>query len=79
MIVVEDGCVDCGLPCIYEACPHYKVLRYYCDKCGETVVSKDAVCTCPKCGATITSVKCDKCSAEKDELIEQMYKSEKIL
>lgn len=35
--------------------------------------------TCPKCGAIITSVKCDKCSAEKDELIEQMYKSEKIL
>ena len=35
MIVIEDGCVDCGLPCIYEACPHYKVIRYYCDKCGD--------------------------------------------
>lgn len=24
--------------------------------------------TCPKCGETITSDKCDKCAAEKDEV-----------
>lgn len=21
--------------CIYEACPYYEVVRYYCDECGE--------------------------------------------
>ena len=35
LIVVESDCVDCGLPCIYEACKYYKVIRYYCDRCGE--------------------------------------------
>ena len=25
---------------------------WYCDDCGETVVSKDAPCSCPKCGST---------------------------
>lgn len=20
--------------CIYEACPYYEVVRYYCDECG---------------------------------------------
>lgn len=34
MIVIESDCVDCGLPCIYEACPYYRVVRYYCDRCG---------------------------------------------
>lgn len=33
MIAIESDCVDCQLPCIYEACPHYRVVRYYCDKC----------------------------------------------
>ena len=32
----------------------HRIPAYYCDKCGETVVSKDAVCTCPKCGGTMT-------------------------
>lgn len=35
MIKVESDCCDCGLPCLYESCPHYKVTRYYCDGCGE--------------------------------------------
>jgi hypothetical protein len=33
MIRVESDCVDCGLPCLYEACPHYKAIRYICDCC----------------------------------------------
>lgn len=37
MIVVESECVDCDLPCIYEACPYYRVARYYCDKCHDEV------------------------------------------
>ena len=35
MIVVDNECVDCGLPCMYEACPYYKVVRFYCDCCTE--------------------------------------------
>ena len=35
MIAIENDCVDCGLPCIYEACKYYRVVHYYCDKCNE--------------------------------------------
>ena len=35
MIVVENECVDCGLPCIRESCKYYNVKRYYCDSCGD--------------------------------------------
>ncbi|MGN0246518.1 MAG: hypothetical protein ACI4DK_11245 [Lachnospiraceae bacterium] len=35
MKTVESDCVDCGLPCLYEACPHYRVTRYLCDECEE--------------------------------------------
>ena len=34
MIITENECVDCGLPCIYEACPYWAVTRLYCDDCG---------------------------------------------
>lgn len=34
---VENECMQCGLPCIREACPHYKVTRYYCDECKKEV------------------------------------------
>jgi hypothetical protein len=37
MISVESDCVDCGLPCIYNACPHYKAIRYICDSCNDEV------------------------------------------
>ena len=35
MRVEEDGCVDCGLPCIGRACPNRKIIRFYCDKCKD--------------------------------------------
>ncbi len=35
LISVDNECVDCGLPCMYEACPYYKVVRFYCDGCDE--------------------------------------------
>ena len=35
MICIENECVDCGLPCLYESCPNYAVVRFYCDECGE--------------------------------------------
>ena len=30
----------------------HRIPAYYCEDCGEMVVSKDAVTTCPKCGGT---------------------------
>ncbi len=32
---IESDCVRCGMPCLYEGCPNFKVTRYYCDKCDE--------------------------------------------
>lgn len=31
----ENECCDCGLPCIYETCPNYKIIRFECDFCRE--------------------------------------------
>ena len=33
MIITENECCDCGLPCIYESCIHWSVTRLYCDEC----------------------------------------------
>ena len=30
----------------------HQIPAYYCDDCGETVVAKEAPCTCPKCGGS---------------------------
>ena len=35
MKYTESSCVNCDLPCIYEACPNYEVTIYKCDSCGE--------------------------------------------
>lgn len=35
MIITENECVDCGLPCLYESCPYWAVTRAYCDECGD--------------------------------------------
>ena len=37
MIKVELVCVDCGLPCLYQSCPYYRVVRYICDCCDDEV------------------------------------------
>ena len=37
MIRIESECVDCGLPCLHETCPNYKVVIYECDCCGDEV------------------------------------------
>lgn len=31
---IENECVDCGLPCLGDACPFRNVRRLYCDRCG---------------------------------------------
>jgi len=33
MIKFEDGCVDCGLPCLGNSCPHHKEVHLFCDFC----------------------------------------------
>ena len=30
---IENECVDCGLPCLGDACPYRNVRRLYCDRC----------------------------------------------
>lgn len=30
----ESECVQCGKPCMGNACPNFAVTRFYCDKCG---------------------------------------------
>lgn len=35
MIVTENECVDCGLPCLYESCSYWSVTRLYCDECKD--------------------------------------------
>lgn len=35
MIRIEDGCVECGKPCIGDSCPYRNEKHYYCDECGE--------------------------------------------
>ena len=37
MIVIGSACVDCDLPCVFTACPYYRVVYYVCDCCGEEV------------------------------------------
>lgn len=35
MVRTESGCVDCGLPCLRDACPNYRVLVLECDRCHD--------------------------------------------
>ena len=35
MIRIENECVGCDWPCIYESCPYWAVARFYCDECEE--------------------------------------------
>ena len=35
MKTLQDDCVQCGRPCLGDACPYRNVAHYYCDECGE--------------------------------------------
>ena len=35
MRIFESECVNCGLPCLYSACPYYNVEKFICDICKE--------------------------------------------
>ena len=34
MIYYTNECVDCGLPCLFESCPYYKVMHSKCEFCN---------------------------------------------
>ena len=48
---IENDCVSCGMPCLYEGCPYYRVEHYYCDVCGaeETLYNTDDGELCADC------------------------------
>ena len=48
---IENECVDCGLPCLYEACKYYSVTRFYCDECEDeaTLYEYDGEDLCLEC------------------------------
>ena len=33
MVTFEDGCVNCGLPCLGNLCPHKREVCLICDCC----------------------------------------------
>lgn len=35
MIFYTNECVSCNLPCLFEACPYYRVMHFRCDFCKE--------------------------------------------
>lgn len=35
MIVFENQCIDCGLPCMGYRCIYKNVEMHYCDHCGK--------------------------------------------
>ena len=52
MIKHENQCVDCGLPCIREACRYYDAKVYICDNCkceDETLYYYDDEQLCIEC------------------------------
>lgn len=51
MIQKENDCVDCGLPCLGNACSYINVKHYYCDECGneDTLYHFDGYELCIDC------------------------------
>ena len=41
MIIYENDCVGCGLPCLGSSCPLTHVPHYYCDICGQDIWEED--------------------------------------
>ena len=37
MIKIQSNCQQCGLPCLKDNCPHYRVKTLICDKCKDEV------------------------------------------
>lgn len=39
MRLIENHCVDCGLPCMGKSCPYMNVPVDYCDECTVEIAS----------------------------------------
>lgn len=37
MVKKQNDCVDCGLPCLGDACPYRNVEHRYCDHCDDEI------------------------------------------
>lgn len=48
---IENRCVGCRLPCIYNACPYYNVEVHYCDFCEDEGIEYiiDGIELCENC------------------------------
>ena len=51
MIVYEDECAACGLPCLGTSCPNRNVPHFYCDECEDEaeLFEYDGEQLCIKC------------------------------
>ena len=48
-IYYTTECVDCGFPCMGEACPYYRIMKLRCDCCDHTAdnlyeLGEDDIC-----------------------------------
>ncbi len=76
MTRTENECVDCGLPCIGNACSYRNVERTYCDKCGDEIGEDgfkiDGSDICGACADTIIDEVVNELSSkEKDALVRE--------
>lgn len=37
MIKIQSNCQQCGLPCLKDNCPNYRIKTLICDKCKDEV------------------------------------------
>lgn len=75
MIKEVSDCVDCGKPCIRNACRYYKTNVYYCDGCGLqidcAVYEKDGHHLCENCMIENVKENADSIFEEyEDEILE---------
>lgn len=52
MIYYANECVGCDLPCLFKACPYYRVKHFQCDRCGDediTLYHYDGEQICKDC------------------------------
>lgn len=81
MIKITDGCVDCGLPCLGNSCPHHKEVHLFCDFCKTETNHLFKYFDDHYCADCLTeevspikqdefdgSVYCDLCGCEDEEL-----------
>lgn len=48
---IENECIQCDTYCIGRSCPNRRVIRFYCDRCGDetTLYNYDGEEICEDC------------------------------